>query len=181
MKLGLAGDVQLKNASLALQLSHSLLQSNMQNINGRNSPLAAAPFQISSADALGLALTAWPGRSQIIHDQQLSYFVDGAHTPESIEACVQWFQSRRTRSRKALIFNTTGDRNTSRLLLPLQSCDFDLVVFCPNIVTATDSTPKGSISLTRHHFKCCYNENISFRFIKFDGDQRTTNWSLRIE
>lgn len=64
MTLGLSGKVQLKNASLALQLSHAFLHPS--NIKQTNFPLMASPFQILTPDALGLALTTWPGRSQIL-------------------------------------------------------------------------------------------------------------------
>ena len=64
MTLGLAGKVQLKNASLALQLSHAFL--NPSNYKQTNFPSMASPFQILTPDALGLALATWPGRSQIL-------------------------------------------------------------------------------------------------------------------
>lgn len=56
-----------------------------------DSPEVALPFQIHLSDALGLARAVWPGRSQILRLPGVTYYVDGAHTPESIEACVDWF------------------------------------------------------------------------------------------
>lgn len=56
-----------------------------------NSPEVALPFQIHLPDALGLARTIWPGRCQILHLEGATFYVDGAHTPESTEACVDWF------------------------------------------------------------------------------------------
>lgn len=43
----------------------------------------------------GLEETRWSGRAQVIHDQtgRLSFYLDGAHSPESMEACAHWFCS----------------------------------------------------------------------------------------
>lgn len=94
MKLGLSGHVQWKNASLALQLAHAFL--NAENFprtadTASKLPVAALPFEIHLPDALGLARTIWPGRSQILHFKGVTFYIDGAHTPESIEACMEWF------------------------------------------------------------------------------------------
>ena len=43
----------------------------------------------------GLQLTKWAGRAEVIHDPsgRLSFYLDGAHSPESMEACANWFCS----------------------------------------------------------------------------------------
>lgn len=43
----------------------------------------------------GLQLTKWAGRAEVIHDPsgRLSFYLDGAHSPESMEACAHWFCS----------------------------------------------------------------------------------------
>ena len=33
----------------------------------------------------GLKDTQWAGRNQIINKEQLTYYIDGAHTPESMQ------------------------------------------------------------------------------------------------
>lgn len=38
-----------------------------------------------------LADTEWPGRNQIIKQGAVAYFLDGAHTVRSMQACVDWF------------------------------------------------------------------------------------------
>ena len=47
----------------------------------------------------GLQRVDWPGRSQVVEDgvgprdegARLSFYIDGAHTPESMETCAEWF------------------------------------------------------------------------------------------
>ena len=44
----------------------------------------------------GLATTKWPGRCQTIVDPirtGVTWYLDGAHTVESLECCMQWFVS----------------------------------------------------------------------------------------
>lgn len=56
---------------------------------------AAKGFVVSSASILGLKLCKWPGRNQIIELKTsrsiITFFLDGAHTAESIQHCVEWF------------------------------------------------------------------------------------------
>lgn len=93
IKLGLSGKVQWKNASLALQLCRAFLnsESNPEIAPIEYLPLRAEAFQIQLPHALGLANAIWPGRSQILDTTSATYYIDGAHTPESISACVDWF------------------------------------------------------------------------------------------
>ncbi len=109
---------------------------------------AGEPFAIESADALGLALASWPGRWQTLREPGASFYLDGAHTAESVEACAGWFAAASASAslkqrRRALVFNTTGDRDAGRILAPLRAAGFHLVVFCPNVMAATDTAPKG--------------------------------------
>lgn len=105
MKLGLSGRVQSKNASLALQLSQAFLNARACNAYSVPSnslfPEPAPPFQIHLPDALGLARVFWPGRSHVLKLNKTTFYMDGAHTPESMEECVEWFlQSSSTSSSK---------------------------------------------------------------------------------
>lgn len=74
-----------------------------------------------------------------------SMHLDGAHTSESMNICGSWFSQSANYSGnpKILIFNTTGDRDSTTLLKILKSLsDFDLVCFLPNVITsAASNTP----------------------------------------
>ncbi|KAJ3645721.1 hypothetical protein Zmor_023358 [Zophobas morio] len=79
----------------------------------------------------------WPGRFQVKHDRTISYYLDGAHTLESIIICASWFKdiTKHSKRKKALMFNVTGDRNAEKLLKQLQSCEFDTILFVTNVAT----------------------------------------------
>eukprot|EP00064_Thunnus_orientalis_P014460 superscaffoldBa00002508_g14505 len=74
VSLGLAGKHQQLNASLALQLSYSWLQHH------------------EAAERGGLRETEWLGRNQSLRRGSVTYYLDGAHTTASMQACVSWFR-----------------------------------------------------------------------------------------
>uniref|UniRef100_A0A673BAA5 Folylpolyglutamate synthase n=1 Tax=Sphaeramia orbicularis TaxID=375764 RepID=A0A673BAA5_9TELE len=139
LRLGLAGQHQHSNASLALQLSHTWLTQQ----DFRPLPSSRAP----SWSKVRLADTEWPGRNQTLKHGAVTYFLDGAHTMRSMLACVQWFreiaaQHERNASgpvARVLLFNATGERDSAAMLKLLVPCHFDFAVFCPNITEAIAS------------------------------------------
>jgi len=88
IKLGLAGTHQYQNAGLAVHLAKHFLHAKA------DCPLDDA---LPSSFVEGLKKTRWPGRCQTVADPKLprlTWFLDGAHTKESLECCMQWFASR---------------------------------------------------------------------------------------
>ncbi|KAI9466907.1 Mur ligase [Lactarius psammicola] len=164
IQLGLAGEHQIMNAELAVLLSRKFLQSKEQA-----TPQATLP----SSFIEGLKDAKWPGRCQTVGDPKYPstvWFLDGAHTVESLACCTKWFVSPiaalkkegiERRSSRVLIFNCTRGRSGQSFLgvvlekiaaqLQLygssESPDtfFDKVVFCAN-VTYADGHFKGDLT-----------------------------------
>ncbi|XP_011863489.1 PREDICTED: folylpolyglutamate synthase, mitochondrial isoform X2 [Vollenhovia emeryi] len=91
--------------------------------------------QIISLDNVMTALTdcKWPGRTQILKTSVADFFLDGAHTYESIVNCVSWFKrNSQEASNKFLIFHTSGTRNSLPFLNLLKPLNFDRAYFTPN-------------------------------------------------
>jgi len=146
LKIGLYGEVQKHNASLAIALATFALakirkESVPSLLKCQEDYLPCfAPCEVTSSTARGLEGTVWPGRSQVVDRGSVVYFLDGAHTEESMTACTSWFQysskmaARNTPGKnfRVLLFNSTGDRDPRTLLQPLSKVNFDLVVFCSN-------------------------------------------------
>lgn len=147
LTLGLDGEHQRSNAALALQLAHCWLQQKDRLGTGelkvcRPSLLCQLPlapvFQPTAHMRHGLRDTEWPGRTQILRRGPLTWYLDGAHTSSSVQACVRWFRQALPRRKsgsqvRVLLFNSTGDRDPAALLKLLQPCQFDYAVFCPNL------------------------------------------------
>ncbi|XP_016817216.2 folylpolyglutamate synthase, mitochondrial isoform X3 [Pan troglodytes] len=167
LTLGLEGEHQRSNAALALQLAHCWLQ--RQDRHGAGEPKASRPgllwqlplapvFQPTSHMRLGLRNTEWPGRTQVLRRGPLTWYLDGAHTASSVQACVRWFrQALQGRERpsggpevRVLLFNATGDRDPAALLKLLQPCQFDYAVFCPNLteVSSTGNADQQNFTVT---------------------------------
>uniref|UniRef100_A0A3Q3X0W8 Folylpolyglutamate synthase n=1 Tax=Mola mola TaxID=94237 RepID=A0A3Q3X0W8_MOLML len=87
------------------------------------------------------------GMNQTVKHGAVTYFLDGAHTIRSMQACVDWFiDAAAQHERKAsgpvarvLLFNATGERDSAAMIKVLVPCHFDFAVFCPNITEAISS------------------------------------------
>ncbi|KAJ6425945.1 hypothetical protein OIU84_026508 [Salix udensis] len=105
LKLSLSGDHQFSNAGLAVSLCKSWFQrtGNWEKLFQKDNGEANLP----EAFLRGLSTAHLSGRAQIVHDSSSSssnissevaetlgdliFYLDGAHSPESIEACAKWF------------------------------------------------------------------------------------------
>ncbi|XP_038193824.1 folylpolyglutamate synthase, mitochondrial isoform X2 [Arvicola amphibius] len=167
LTLGLEGDHQRSNAALALQLAHCWLErqghQDIQELKvSRPSirwqlPLAPV-FHPTSHMRHGLRDTEWPGRTQVLRRGPLTWYLDGAHTASSVQACVRWYCQSLQRNKRpsggsqvhVLLFNSTGDRDPAVLLKLLQPCQFDYAVFCPNLteVSSTENADQQNFTVT---------------------------------
>ncbi|KAH0462330.1 hypothetical protein IEQ34_009905 [Dendrobium chrysotoxum] len=100
-KLGLDGEHQYINAGLAVALSHTWLQKtgHAEGIFSDNTKSSSLPEQFIR----GLASASLQGRAQIVPDPHfglqssshgpggLFFYLDGAHSPESMVECARWF------------------------------------------------------------------------------------------
>ncbi len=120
--MGLAGDHQQSNAALAVLLVKYWVASFCAFRDSVSSdPLSLDVLGIDAV-ANGLRHANWPGRAQIIQNQpRFHYYIDGAHTQESLTACAQWFVQNvpRDNGHRILVFNCTMGRDPIRLLQPL--------------------------------------------------------------
>lgn len=86
-RLGLAGDFQKDNASLAVMAAthhmEKLGMGDAGNILGNN--------YLPDIMKVGLEKVHWPGRCQIIKANNIRWCIDGAHTPDSLSAAAEWF------------------------------------------------------------------------------------------
>lgn len=150
IKLGLAGDFQKINASVAIATASAYLQqqghTDMPSPND-GSALLPEPFRI------GLEQVRLGGRCEIRHDpaHNLTWHIDGGHTLESIEMAGRWFasliQHPSTTSNlpRILIFNQQT-RDASSLAMRLHTTlatalnnrrPFTEVIFCTNTTYAS--------------------------------------------
>ena len=143
--LGLKGDHQRINASLAVAMAKKFLES-----RGKAVEEGVLPKSFEKP----LRETRWPGRCQKIEHEGVRWMLDGAHTVESLTSCGQWAWAEGTP--KTLIFNCSGGRAGESLLGALLAAGsettgqsvqklgegFEQVIFCTN-VTYTSGEFKG--------------------------------------
>lgn len=98
------------------------------------------------------------------------FFIDGAHTLESISICRHWFTEKVQAStkRKVLIFNLTGKRNAIAFFNELTKCDFDIVIFTPNVGSESDRAGIYREEFVGKMFgklEACFGFTLTFSFI----------------
>ncbi|XP_015121626.1 folylpolyglutamate synthase, mitochondrial [Diachasma alloeum] len=139
--IGILGDIQYENAALAVKLGETWINSaktqNNENFMPQNGNLQG--FDLKRVE-MGLKDCKCPGRTQVLHGKSSDYYLDGAHTIDSMKVCVQWFRKTQEKKnnckkncKKILIFNSTGNRASSQHLDILREIPFVKAYFVPNI------------------------------------------------
>ncbi|KAK6641339.1 hypothetical protein RUM44_013048 [Polyplax serrata] len=157
-------NVQALNSSLALQLANEWMKLQSPFLERREEktiqePSLAVPtakaFQVTKKMVEGMKNCSWPGRTQILVRDRVTFFLDGAHTEESIKCCSRWFEKSSTTLgnkhedvTKILIFNTTGQRDANKFLEILSSHNFDYAIFTTNIKKTELGTTSDSNNYT---------------------------------
>ena len=85
IRLGLAGDFQLINASLAIRIASAHF------VALGHPPLPTSP--LPTEFIRGLEQVQWPGRCDIRYEKNINWHIDSGHTLESIQAAATWFAS----------------------------------------------------------------------------------------
>ncbi|KAG2042291.1 FolC bifunctional protein [Suillus americanus] len=187
IQLGLAGAHQRSNAGLAVQLVHTFLSIMDQSYSPMSDPNTSGttsatwsgseikPLQSLPTSFLdGLKNAHWPGRCQTVLDPKFeatAWFLDGAHTQESLACCLEWFVSSAVglpvspvsdgHPLRVLIFNCTSGRSGDDFLTAiLQKIEerlavhgslekkeefFAKVIFCSNVTYASGNF-KGDLT-----------------------------------
>uniref|UniRef100_T1JI53 Folylpolyglutamate synthase n=1 Tax=Strigamia maritima TaxID=126957 RepID=T1JI53_STRMM len=179
--LNFSSPIQYINAALAMQLVHTWL--NHQKL-GEHEEIGdgciatpdlikfAPPLSLNENTIKGLRDLYWPGRCQVLIKDSIHYFLDGAHTKESIEVCIKWFetvskiQEKKTNRPvfRLLVFNIFGDRKAENILPALVNSKFDLVTFCPNFahvsINAASDQNAVSSSWEAQMERCTHNSHV---------------------
>ncbi|KAG5513475.1 hypothetical protein PMAC_000906 [Pneumocystis sp. 'macacae'] len=182
-------DFQYINASLAFALvSYHLPYLNIPSLNS-----LYTAFDIIKA---GLENAFWPGRCQLRKENNISWYLDGAHTIESIKEAVIWyansiFLSNNSPRKSILIFN----QQTRDAILLLESLynaiiekigdnPFYMIVF-PTNVTWKDGTYDEDLVNINSDTKQIKNLKIQYSlrdcWIRLDGNSALINVIDNIE
>lgn len=140
IQLGLKGEFQKSNAALAIALATERLGVKI----GKTLPLQFIK---------GLEQASWPGRCQAVQTKEATYFVDGAHTFESLDVAADWFASVYNPQKPVtLVFNQQKRDNVDDLLVALHTrlqshqIKIDKAIFTTN-KTSTDGFTADMLSL----------------------------------
>jgi len=165
IEIGLAGPHQRINAGLAVTLCR-----NWANATGApwaaDAEAAFAKNILPPLFRVGLARTVWPGRSQVMSDpdyDNLTFYLDGAHTIESMRHSAEWFAStsRAAHEHNIMLFNCMDDRKAGDLLEPVAEvfaanphCAIETAIFSPPDSSTAGLSPSASDKATAWQEKC---------------------------
>ncbi|KAF2434982.1 FolC bifunctional protein [Tothia fuscella] len=158
VKLGLAGEFQKSNASLAVTTAAAHLRS----IGITELPDASNNYQMPDEFVRGLAEVKWPGRCDLRKQGPISWCLDGAHTLDSIKVAGEWFagvQDGISTSKpipRILIFNQ-------------QTRD------APALATALHDTLSKALSSERPFTHCIFTTNVTFKDSGYKADLISIN------
>lgn len=148
--LGIAGDFQKSNASLAVCLATQVLKS--LNIINDEVPIQKTS-KLPAKVLEGLKDTKWEGRCQTIKKDKNTWYIDGAHTIDSISAASKWYRDIALKSnhKKILLFNQQT-RDASKLLETLlctvgKDVKFDLAIFSSNVTWESGNYSADLVSM----------------------------------
>ncbi|CZT06446.1 probable folylpolyglutamate synthase [Rhynchosporium agropyri] len=139
---------QKSNASLAIALTETLLK----KLDGYQPYENALPKEFVD----GLEQVVWRGRCEKKLDGDITWYLDGAHTADSIIVAAKWFgdECAEQPGPRVLIFNQQGHRESVELLEGLHnaiksqgSIKFDHVIFCPT-VPSSEASKKDHVNLS---------------------------------
>ncbi|XP_023533514.1 folylpolyglutamate synthase-like isoform X2 [Cucurbita pepo subsp. pepo] len=127
-KLGLEGEHQYLNARLAIALSSTWLHRTGHSNLSYKEQSGSLPEQFIE----GLTTASFEGRAQIVPDryndiespEDLVFYLDGAHSPESMVVCSSWFCAAIKHNQEGILDHQLDDNGTSSNKL-LQGYDND--------------------------------------------------------
>ncbi|ODV94267.1 hypothetical protein PACTADRAFT_76891 [Pachysolen tannophilus NRRL Y-2460] len=145
IKLGIPGIFQIGNASLACALASAhLTKLGFENVD--ISTTLPAEF------IKGLEETTLMGRCQLIKEgDNINWYIDGAHTKESVKVSANWFKSVSKRNKRVLMFNQqTRDYETLIKILynnVYPDITFDHVIFTTNVTWSSGDYSADLVSM----------------------------------
>ncbi|KAJ0235234.1 Folylpolyglutamate synthase [Hirschfeldia incana] len=158
-KLGLNGEHQYLNAGLAVTLASTWLQkiSKLEVPNLNQKSILPEKF------IKGLATVSLQGRGQVVPDQfiesrtsgDLVFYLDGAHTPESMEVCAKWFSSAVKRQSSEHLVNGSFSQSSHDQFSREENCQQILLFNCMSV--------RDPNSLLPHLRNTCANYGVHFK------------------
>lgn len=139
LKLGISGEFQAQNAALAIALTNEHLTKLNIVIDQQKTEK-------------GLEETVWPGRCQTIVKDKVTYYIDGAHTRESVIASTSWYNTVTSPKKTRILLFNQQTRDADSLVALLHdtlspSVKFDKAIFTTNVTWSSGSYSADLVSM----------------------------------
>ncbi|KAI3968175.1 hypothetical protein MKX01_018478 [Papaver californicum] len=192
LKLSLSGDHQYANAALAVALCRCWL---LETVNEKVEAKLPEPF------LRGLATARLSGRAQTVYDSSsasnsselkenavgdLIFYLDGAHSPESMEVCAKWFSNavieNRNSSCKHDMENLESSSKISKQILLFNCMEVrDPQVLLPRLITTCASSGVHFSKALFVPSMSAYNKVTSASSISSDIYSKDLKWQRMLQ
>ncbi|CAJ0572816.1 unnamed protein product, partial [Mesorhabditis spiculigera] len=130
-----------------------------ETFSRKNDGVSGKPFSVPKVLLQAIESCHWPGRSQVVHSNIGNFYLDGAHTPKSIEMCAARFAGavpeKKADCKRVLLFHCTADRKPETLLPYLKPLHFDYALFCPTVVSRTQDGKSDMTNFNQNVEQAC--------------------------
>ncbi|CAN1257337.1 Folylpolyglutamate synthase [Linum perenne] len=169
LRLGLDGEHQYVNAGLAIALSFSWLKRTGHLELASQEHGGSLPEQFVK----GLTTARFQGRAQVVPDEyvdgesdgDLVFYLDGAHSPESMEICAKWFAGAvKGESQNVIVKPPVSssthqlEKKTVQVSIDLATSNLSIIILLFNCMTVRDPQ-----LLLPPLIKTCVSQGVNFK------------------
>ncbi|CAN1257331.1 Folylpolyglutamate synthase [Linum perenne] len=167
LRLGLDGEHQYVNAGLAIALSFSWLKRTGHLELASQEHGGSLPEQFVK----GLTTARFQGRAQVVPDEyvdgesdgDLVFYLDGAHSPESMEICAKWFAGAVKGESQNVIVKPPVSSSTHQLEKKTVQVSIDLATSNLSIIVHRCMTVRDPQLLLPPLIKTCVSQGVNFK------------------
>lgn len=164
IKLGLAGDFQYTNATLAVATAAEYLRK--AGVEGIPEDIMSQPLPVEFRR--GLELARLGGRCETRHEKNVTWYIDGGHTMESIKVAGEWFVSQVKANSSS---TETADRKLRLLIFNQQTRDSNA------LAKALHNTLSAALEADRPFTHAIFCTNVTYKEAGYRPDLVSMNTS----
>jgi len=90
----------------------------------------------------------FPGRAHIITRNDSTYYLDGAHTQQSIQKCLSWYRSVCKKRKTHVVFYLTGNRNFLEFIGEIEKLEDFTLHFVPPLNRESNQNENSNLTVS---------------------------------
>ena len=133
---GYSPNFMTENAHFAKEIANFYLDQTFQHLERKKISLES------------LIDVKFPGRAHIVSKNDSTYYLDGAHTQQSIQKCVSWYRSVRKTTKTEVVFYLTGNRDFKEFIQELEKLENFELHFVPPLNRESNQNENSNLTIS---------------------------------